>query len=47
MSLTIYRPIFRELSNTKIFGESSNKFEYDSQTEKQDNATNNPLETEI
>ena len=31
----------------KIFGEPSNKFEYDSQTEKQDNATNNSWATEI
>ena len=45
--MTTFRPIFGELSNMKIFGEPSNKFEYDSQTEKQDNATNNPLATEI
>ena len=35
------------MSNMKIFGESSNKYEYDIQTERQDSATNNPLATEI
>ena len=41
------RPIFGELSNMKIFSEPSNKFEYDSQTEKQDSATNTQKATEI